>query len=107
MEVGCLKPEVIAPNSEEPRRSKEPMKQVGVFLPAPGLEVRPTPSLSIALPPVSGELGVWFLSLTAVSGLCWLLAFGAALALSWGTEPDQGGKMGHLTLLVMVGLIPC
>ncbi|KAJ1088516.1 hypothetical protein NDU88_001673 [Pleurodeles waltl] len=90
VEGGCLPQEVVAPHSRQQEGCQDP-------------KVAP----KAAQPPVSGELRVWFWVLTAVSSLCWVLAFLAALYLAWEADPRANSKVGPLTLLVMVGLLKC
>ncbi|KAJ1208863.1 hypothetical protein NDU88_004246 [Pleurodeles waltl] len=90
VEGGCLPQEVVAPHSRQQEGCQDP-------------KVAP----KAAQPPVSGELRVWFWVLTAVSSLCWVLAFLAAMYLAWEADPRANSKVGPLTLLVMVGLLKC
>ncbi|KAJ1177006.1 hypothetical protein NDU88_002272 [Pleurodeles waltl] len=88
VEEGCLLQDVVTPHSNTADRHPEPKEACNL-----------APSL------VGEELKVWFWALTAVSGLCWVLAFMAALALAWWSDPMPNSKLGPLTLLVMVGLL--
>ncbi|KAJ1098887.1 hypothetical protein NDU88_003994 [Pleurodeles waltl] len=88
VEEGCLLQDVVTPHSNTADRQPEPKEACNL-----------APSL------LGEELKVWFWALTAVSGLCWLLAFVAALSLAWWSDPMPNSKLGPLTLLVMVGLL--
>ncbi|KAJ1196560.1 hypothetical protein NDU88_000426 [Pleurodeles waltl] len=88
VEEGCLLQDVVTPHSNTADRHPEPKEACNL-----------APSL------VGEELKVWFWALIAVSGLCWVLAFMAALSLAWWSDPMPNSKLGPLTLLVMVGLL--
>ncbi|KAJ1165396.1 hypothetical protein NDU88_005824 [Pleurodeles waltl] len=88
VEEGCLLQDVVTPHSNTADRQPEPKE-----------------ACNLAPSPLGEELKVWFWALTAVSGLCWVLAFMAALSLAWWSDPMPNSKLGPLTLLVMVGLL--